>query len=115
MGFHRSAKELPDALSSWIVSRRRRWALRPSRSICRDASFLFRRKLAEINPLAYDLAHQFLELVHTNRSVHQDEIVRFDHLVVVAQDSFLENAEAFGAIKRDSQIHAGFVVLQLGT
>ena len=76
--------------------------------------FFLGANCARSNSLAHDLAHQLLQLVHGHRAVHQHEMIRLHHLVVIVQDALLENAEAFGAVERKSQVHARFVIFQLG-
>ena len=87
-----------------------------------EAMFLLERVLyffgancASSTFLAEHLPHQLLQFVHPHGPIHQYEMVRFDHLVVVRQDSFLKNAKALRAVERNSQIHARFVIFQLGT
>src|SRR5580704_17126031 len=41
-------------------------------------------------------------------------MVGLDHLIVIIQNTYLENTETFGAVQRDSQIHAGLIIFQLG-
>src|SRR5450432_189627 len=77
-------------------------------------SFLFRRELGEIDALLQNVSHELLQLVDATGAVHQNEHVSVDHLVVIIENALLKNAEAFGAVERNPQIHAGFVIFELG-
>src|SRR5271168_5042315 len=80
-----------------------------------SASFFLGSELGKLDTLSHDLAHLLLKFVYANGTVHQDEIVGVDHLVVVVQNPLLKDAEAFGAVERNAEVHTGLVVFQLGT
>src|SRR4029077_2423220 len=91
-----------------------RWTRR-MRRFFQDASFfLSGSELGQLDALAYDLAHLLLKFVYLHRAVHQNEIVGVDHLIVIVQNPLLKDAEAFGAIERNAQVHSSFVIFELG-
>src|SRR6185295_2978775 len=63
--------------------------------------------------LSYELAHLVLLRFDIFRRIHRNELKLVDDLLVLGQDVRLEDAEAFGDVRGQVHIHAGFVVLEL--
>src|SRR5581483_9278638 len=88
-------------------------------SLVPDRAWLFRFRRARCKTLQIDLrsdnfTHLLLELIDRQSSVEDDKVVGFHHFVVLLEDTGLEETEAFGAVIGEAEIHAGFVVFQLG-
>jgi hypothetical protein len=62
-----------------------------------------------------DIAHLFLELVDGERAIEDDKIIGVDHFVVLRKDARLKELEAFGALVREAEVHASFIVFEFGT
>ena len=56
----------------------------------------------------------FCNLFTGQGAIEHDEIVGVDHLVVPLENARLEEAETFGAIIGQAEVHARFVIFQLG-
>src|SRR5258708_12281052 len=98
---------------------RREPPLWPPASLCLfpDRALLFRfgqprREALQIYFGGYDVAHLLLQFVDRYGAIQDHEVVGIHHLVVFLKDARLEQAKAFGAVVRQSQIHARFVVFQ---
>src|ERR1051325_8840702 len=82
-----------------------------------DRAFLFglggaRGEALEINFESDDVAHLFLEFVHGESSVEDDEIITLDHVVVALENARLKKTKAFGAVVGKAEVHASFVVFE---
>ena len=73
-----------------------------------------RSEALEIDFGGDDVAHLLLELVDRERAVENDEIVCVHHFVVLLENAGLEKLETFGALVGEAEVHAGFVVFELG-
>src|SRR6516225_9226745 len=76
--------------------------------------FRARRKALQVDFGTDDIAHLFLKLVNRERAVEDNEIVGVHHLVIFLEDARLKELETFGAVVGEAEVHAGFVVFELG-
>src|SRR5262245_54736817 len=63
--------------------------------------------------LSHELAHLVLLSLDVFRRIHRNELELVDDLLVLGQDIRLEDTEAFGHVRRQVHVHAGFVILEL--
>src|SRR4029077_16316907 len=63
--------------------------------------------------LSHELAHVVLLGFDVFRRIHRDELKLVDDLLVLSQDARLEDAEAFGHVRVQVHVHAGFVIFKL--